>query len=308
MGGGINPRPFFGPSAGDCNAPGYVPPAPCNQIRPFNPESVTTYEIGFKTDLFDRRLRINGAAFHNDFKDIILTLSACPSVPCIQPRNVGAAGVNGFELEMSAYPVDGFSLDGSLSYIDFQYKKASVVSAGLTGNETTPFTPKWTWSLGAQYDYHMDNDSTLGFRLDGDYRSHIYSETFNTKWSKIPGQFLANGRVYYKSPGDDWELSVEVRNIFDKYYFVTKEDVTTSLGEVLGQPGMPRTWLATIRRNFGGPRNPPPPPPVAAPAPAAAPQEPVPTYKQCLDGSVVKMETACPAPPAQPVAPQGERG
>jgi hypothetical protein len=41
------------------------------------------------------------------------------------------------------------------------------------------------------------------------------------------------------------------------------------------------------------------------------PAAPVPTYKQCLDGSVVAMETACPAPPAPPppaVAPQGERG
>jgi iron complex outermembrane receptor protein len=311
MGGGINPRPFFGPSAGDCNAPGYVAPAPCNQIRPFNPETVTTYEIGFKSDLFDRRLRINAAAFHNAFKDIILTLSACPSVPCIQPRNVGKAGVNGFELEMSAYPVDGLSFDGSLSYIDFKYNKASVAAAGLTGNETTPFTPKWTWSLGMQYDYHTSADSVLGFRLDGDYRSTIYSETFNTQWSRMPGRFLGNGRVYYKSPGDDWEFSVEVKNVFNKYYFVTKSDITTSLGEVTGQPGMPRTWLATIRRNFSAPRAAPPPPaslPEAAPAPAPAPQTPVPTYKQCLDGSVVPMEMNCPAPPAPAIAPQGERG
>jgi iron complex outermembrane receptor protein len=61
---------------------------------------------------------------------------------------------------------------------------------------------------------------------------------------------LANARVYYKSPGDDWEFSVEVKNVLNKYYFTSKEDVTTSLGEVLGAPGMPRTWLATVRRNF----------------------------------------------------------
>jgi len=34
----------------------------------------------------------------------------------------------------------------------------------------------------------------------------------------------------------------------------------------------------------------------------------VPTYKQCLDGSVIPMEQACPLPPAPAVAPQGERG
>jgi iron complex outermembrane receptor protein len=308
MGGGVNPRPFFGPSAGECDAPGYVAPAPCNQIKSFNPETVTTYEIGFKSDFFDRRLRINAAAFYNKFNDIILTLSACPSVPCIQPRNVGKAKVKGFEVETSIYPVDGLSFDGSLSYIDFNYNDASVAPAGLKGTEITPFTPKWSWSVGAQYDFRMNNDSVLGFRVDGDYRSTIYSEVFNTKWSREPGRFLANGRVYYKSPGDDWEFSVEVRNIFDKYYFNTREDVTTSLGAVLGSPGMPRTWLATVRRNFGAPKAPPPPPaplPVAAPP---APAAPVPTYKQCLDGSVIPMEQACPVPPAPAVAPQGERG
>jgi hypothetical protein len=103
-----------------------------------------------------------------------------------------------------------------------------------------------------------------------------------------------------------------VKNIFNKYYFVTKEDVTTSLGAVLGQPGMPRTWLLSLRRNFGAPPPPPPPPapaPVAAPPPPPPPPPaPVPTYKQCLDNSVVPIDQACPAPPPPAVAPQGERG
>src|SRR5690606_18351729 len=120
-GGGVNPRPFFGPSAGECDAPGYVAPDPCNQLRAFDPETITTYEIGFKSDLLDRRLRLNAAAFFNKYEDIILQLSACPSIPCQQPRNVGTAEVKGFELELSAYPVDGLTLDASMSYIDFEY-------------------------------------------------------------------------------------------------------------------------------------------------------------------------------------------
>ena len=248
MGGGVNPRPFYGPSAGDCDAPGYVAPNACNEIKPFNPETVTTYEVGFKADLLDRKLRLNGAFFYNKFNDIILTLSACPAIPCLQPNNVGKADVKGFELETTIRPTEGLSFDGSLSYIDFQYKDTGTSGVPLTA--VSPFTPEWTYSIGAQYDYTMANESTLGIRLDGDYRSKIYSEAFNTTWGEVDGRFLANGRIYYRSPEDSWELSVEVKNIFDKYYFVTKEDVTTSLGEVLGQPGMPRTWLATVRRNF----------------------------------------------------------
>jgi iron complex outermembrane receptor protein len=84
-GGGVNPRPFFGPATGECPAFSYnpdgtvIPAPPCNQIKPFNPETLTTYEVGFKSDFWDRRVRVNGAAFYNDYADIIFALSACPS-------------------------------------------------------------------------------------------------------------------------------------------------------------------------------------------------------------------------------------
>lgn len=249
-GGGVNPRPFFGPSAGDCNAPGYVAPNPCNQLRSFNPETITTYEAGFKFDLLDRALRINTAAFYNDYQNIILTLPACPSSPCLQPRNVGTAKVKGFELEMNAYPTDGLSFDASLSYIDFKYDTASVVAAGLTGSEVTPYTPEWTWSIGAQYDYELESGAELSFRVDSNYRSAIYTDTFNTSWSRMPSLFLANGRVAFTNAGDEWTIAARVDNIFDKYYFSSVSDVTRSLGLVTGVPGLPRTWSLSVERRF----------------------------------------------------------
>ena len=247
-GGGVNPRPFFGPSAGDCDAPGYTAPDACNQLKAFDPETITTYEAGFKADLLDRRLRLNGAAFFNKYNDIILTLSACPSIPCLQPNNVGAADVKGFELEFSAYPVDGLSLDGGLSYIDFEF--TDVGTSGLVGTEVTPYTPEWSWSFGVQYDYRLASDGLLSARFDGSYQSEIYTESFNTSWSRIDGYFLGNARLSYTTPDEDWKIALEVQNLFNEYYFNTVSDVTTSLGLVSGDPGMPRTWLASVSRKF----------------------------------------------------------
>lgn len=247
-GGGVNPRPFFGPSAGDCNAPGYVAPAPCNQLKAFNPETLTTYEIGFKSDLFDRRLRLNGAAFFNKYNDIILTLSACPSVPCLQPNNVGKADVKGFELEMSAFPVDGLSIDGSLSYIDFKYTE--VGASGLTGTEVTPYTPEWTYSFGVQYDHELSGGDKIGVRFDGSYQSDTFTEATNSEASRVEGVFLGNARLSYTTADDDWRVSLEVQNLFDKYYFLSKSDVTASLGLISGVPALPRTWALTVKRNF----------------------------------------------------------
>ncbi len=247
-GGGVNPRPFYGPSSGSCDAPGYVAPAPCDQVKAFNPETITTYEVGFKTDFFDRRLRLNGAAFFNKYNDIILTLSACPSVPCLQPRNVGKADVKGFELEMQAYPVDGLSVDGSLSYIDFKYKDTGT--SGIPLWATTPYTPEWTYSFGIQYDYEMSGGSTITARFDGSYQSEIFTESTNSAASRIDSTFLGNGRLSYTTADKDWRVSLEVQNLFNKYYFTSVSDVTASLGVITGVPGMPRTWAVTIKRNF----------------------------------------------------------
>ncbi|WP_286773197.1 TonB-dependent receptor, partial [Sphingomonas sp. 66-10] len=70
-GGGVNPRP-------------YVP----DQIVAFAPETLTAYEAGFKSDLFGRRLRANGAIFYNDYKDIQINRYVCPesaSRTCSEP-------------------------------------------------------------------------------------------------------------------------------------------------------------------------------------------------------------------------------
>jgi len=246
-GGGVNPRPFFGPSAGSCTAAGYVAPAPCNQLGSFNPETLITYELGFKSDFFDRRVRLNGAVFLNNYDNIILTLSACPSVPCLKPTNVGKADVKGFELETTIRPADGVTLDGSLSYIDFKYK--SVGSSGIPITAVTPYTPEWTYSFGAQYDHQIE-PGTIGLRVDGSYQSDVFTESSNSSWSRVKGYFLANGRLMFTTKDDDWRVSLEVQNIFNKYYFMTVSDVTASLGVVTGVPGTLRTWAVTVKRNF----------------------------------------------------------
>lgn len=247
-GGGVNPRPFFGPSAGECDAVGYVAPAPCNQLKPFRPESMTTYELGFKADLLDRKVRLNGAVFLNKYKDIILTLTACPSIPCLQPRNVGKADVKGFELEAVLHPAKGLRFDGSLSYLDFEYK--STGTSGVPLSAITPFTPKWNYSFGAQYDHELGSGDTVSARFDGSYRGSIYTEAFNTAFSRTPSYFLGNAKLWYRNKENAWQVTLEVNNLFDRYYYISKSDVSTSLGAVTALPGLPRTWAVTVKKDF----------------------------------------------------------
>ncbi|HWU02703.1 MAG TPA: TonB-dependent receptor [Novosphingobium sp.] len=256
--GGVNPRPFFGPSS------------PYNQIKTFNPETLTAYELGIKTDLFDRRLRFNLSAFYNDYKNIILSLSACPISPCLMPANVGAAHVKGFEIETQARPIPGLTLDGSLSYLDFKYTSFNIDTASLGGlnlNMVTPYTPKWKWSFGVQYDIHEVLGGTVMTRFDGQYQSHVYTEAINVDnvpvaavsgplatyyaSNRIDGYFLGNARISWKQDKSaPLMVSLEVQNLFNKYYFTSLYEQYASPGTVSGAPGLPRTWSVTVKKEF----------------------------------------------------------
>jgi iron complex outermembrane receptor protein len=253
-GGGVNPRPFFatGAPGGPCNTATISPgaPLPCNQALPFSPETLTTYELGFKADLADRRVRLNGAFFYNDYADVILTLTACPDprLPCLLPSNIGEAEVKGVELEAAFYPVEGLSIDASGSYLDFDYTDTGTPpSVPITA--VTPYTPKWTGSIGIQYDYEMDAGTVSG-RLDGSYQSDLYTDALNTPESKVEDRFLTNFRLWYTTSDENWQVALEVQNLFDKYYFHSVSDITRSLRVLTAQPGLPRTWAVTVKRNF----------------------------------------------------------
>ncbi|WP_311267897.1 TonB-dependent receptor [Sphingobium sp. WCS2017Hpa-17] len=258
--GGVNPRPFY-PS----------------QVRPFSPETITAYEAGFKSDLFNRMLRFNVSAFFNDYKNIILTVFNCPTdagtegTPCLQPTNVGSADVKGIEFETMFRPTSRLSFDGSLSYLDFKYTSLGSANTGVTMDMVPPFTPKWKWNAGAQYDVPDVLGGELSFRLDGSYQSHIYVDAINTDattvsttdagagggplptlvaTSRIDGYFLANGRVTWRSGDDGWSASLEVRNLTDKYYFTSMNTNFSSVGVLSGAPGLPRTWAVTLKKQF----------------------------------------------------------
>jgi len=243
-GGGVNPRPFF-----------------ITQRLPFQPETLTTYEAGFKSDLLDRRLRVNGAVFLNKYEDIQLGKQVCPesapfpAQPCLRPDNIGAADVKGAELEISFYPVDGITIDASASVLDFEYTSARdpatgfLVNTGINADNITPYTPETSYSVGAQYDMPIDS-GTVSFRIDGAYQGKLYTNAENTNFAKIDGRFLTNARIAYNRD-DTWKLALEVQNLFDKYYFMTKSDVSTGqLGVVTGVPGLPRTWQVSVERKF----------------------------------------------------------
>lgn len=235
-GGGTNPRPFF-----------------ASQAIPFAPEVLTNYEVGLKTDLFDRRLRFNADAFYGKLKNAQIGTSICPdgSTPCAALINGGNAREWGVEADFLARPIDGLSIDGSASYLNFKYTK---LAPGTTISLDEPFagSPKWKWTLGAQYQWEVPGFGSITPRVDATYQDKIYSGfTYNNVPQFIDAYTLVNARLTWQNEDKDLSVSLEGTNLFDKYYYVTLFDLRAAgAGLDKAQPGRPREWAVTVKKTF----------------------------------------------------------
>jgi len=239
-GGGVNPRPFFP-----------------DQLKTFNSEELTSYELGWKSTLLDNTLRLNVAAFFTQYDNIQLVLKQCENPfapggigpPCLKPANVGDAEITGIEAEASWYLSDNFLVDFSGSTLSFDYQNVDPAT-GITLDMITPYTPENKWAIGAQYTIPTSNGEVM-FRIDGSYMDDVYVDPLNRDaLNRIDGYTLVNAVIRWDSPNDDWRIEAQWLNLTDEVYYIDGYDVNDSQGTVLMQPGLPSMFNLSFQRNF----------------------------------------------------------
>jgi iron complex outermembrane receptor protein len=236
--GGNNARPFF-PS----------------QLNAFRPETLDSYEIGFKSTL-GGNARLNGAIFWNEYQEIQLPTTVCTwaplgqQTPCASQNNVGDAEVWGVELEAEWHPTDAFTIDASLSHLNFEYQSIVPGATAVTLDMITPYTPENKASLGIQYGFMLPGGGTFTPRLDVSYQDQVFANAVNAPTNFIDAYTVSNARLTWRSAGEAWETALEVTNLTDEYYYVTLFDLWTSTGYIHGQPSRPREAAITFKRTF----------------------------------------------------------
>jgi len=241
-GGGISPRPYFP-----------------EQILSFGPETLDAYEVGFKSRWFGRTLQLNGAFFYNDYQDYQASPRQCVDehgqiLPppfgedglCGQYLNVADAKVRGAELELELYPIDGLSIDAAFSYLDFEFREPFIETNSVIAGASAPGIGKNKWSFGAQYEIYLGNGGTLTPRVDVSYMPGYCGDLACSELSRNDSYELVNARVTYRSPDDEWNVALEVTNVTDELYYLNKLNTVYASS----QPGLPRQWAVTVRRNF----------------------------------------------------------
>jgi iron complex outermembrane receptor protein len=233
---------------------GGVNPTPtvASQVIPFGPETLTSYEVGLRTEWFDRRLRINPTYYFNDYQG--LQRSAAVTNPLGEPfsaiTNVGKVHIQGLELEGAVSVFKGFDIDFSGSYLD--YKTVSLGGAtGINPDIRPPLVPGWDGHVGAEYTFFdAFNHGSVSARFDYHFQSYIFFDQLGSLDTREGGYGLLNGALTWNSQDRTWQIKLDGKNLTNKYYysFETNYDVTHGVSD--GVVGRPREYLISVRRNF----------------------------------------------------------
>ena len=225
------------------------------QTEPFQPEKLKTLEFGAKTDLFERRVRLNGAIFFSHYlnQQTFAQQLDASGANWFREVNAGKARIWGLEAELLAEPIPGLRIEASGGYLNYDLydNQGNVLlfEGDNCGGERcySPRTPKYNGALGVQYSFA----STMGSftpRLDVQNTSKIYFTTNNQ--GVQDAVTLLNGRVTWATPSEQWEVALYGDNLTDEGYFNGKLNLVGFFGREQGNPGAPRTWGISFKRTF----------------------------------------------------------
>ncbi len=234
-GGGFDPR-GVGTAAPDLNGNG-ITGAGGDQddiynFLSFDPEGVTSYEIGYKASLFDRALTFALAGFHADYTDVQIPGSTGAIVGGVQTfigitTNAGKARINGVEFEGNLVARDAFGngdalgLQWAVGYIDAKYTRF-IDARGIDVANRRAFqnTPEWTVSETLSYNTPVGSGSlnastTLAFRAK--------SQQFEIRTPGLDqGAYaLLDASLVWSSDGDRFTAGIHGRNLTNRRYIVS---------------------------------------------------------------------------------------
>jgi iron complex outermembrane receptor protein len=270
-GGGFDPR-ANSPQAGDSDGDGDIDAADIFEFFLFEPETVDSYEIGYKASLWDRRVRLAIAGFYADYKNVQVpgsvgcVVSGIPTF-CGVTTNAGAATFKGIEAELFANLArmdDGSRVNftGSLGYLDAQYDEfITTIPAGFADNGTTDQTkparpvdvadfrriqntPKWT--LSGTFDYSTPiggGELTAGTTLS--YRSKTFQFETPSPFLDQPGYALWDASLVWSSEGERFTVGLHAKNITDKQY-ITSGYQFLNVNAVTGAPILSATRTSPV--------------------------------------------------------------
>jgi outer membrane receptor protein involved in Fe transport len=233
------------------------------QLTPVTQESVLAYEVGAKSELFDRTLQLNLSLFHYDYTDkqelgrVLDVLGVYGALQTL--LNIPKSREDGAEFSAVWRPVKGLTLNGAATWLDSKvtsdFLDYGPYPLGLNDKinfkgEAFPYTPKWSLQYGARYDWNVSSDYTAFVAVDGSYQTKSSAEFGSGEAVadgapplEIKAYGLLNLAVGIAPVNGRWRVEVWAKNVTDTYYWTSVNYISDTVARLAG---MPATYGVTV--------------------------------------------------------------
>ncbi len=213
-----------------------------------DPEEADTYEVGLKSELFDRRLRLNMALFSTDYTGIQVVSAPTFTLGAPWFFNAGDARIRGAEIEMDASVTPNLVLNGAFGYLDAEYRSLDniALAGGITLDHKLVNVPEESASLGGTYTFDLEGGSRFLLHADVTHKGEMDRDLTNTPELMEDGFTMTNLSLTYEAADSDWSLVLGGENITDERFIVTGNN-NLALGVVTATYNRPRTWYLTVK-------------------------------------------------------------
>ena len=231
------------------------------QLVPFDQETITAFEVGFKTDFPEQALRLNGAAFYYDRKDVQANgIDTSGIVNIARMTNIGDVDAYGMELETVWSPTSQLTIQGGASWLETEIVNSDKATSNIFGTSAAESfvgariqnQPELSANFIARLEDNLGDNFVGGAQIEVSYRGEqdqkLIVNPLEGAIMTEEAYSLVNFRVDLSPNSDDWSFTAYVTNLFDEEYR-TNAGATGPAGvfEIYGEP---QIWGVTLDYRF----------------------------------------------------------
>jgi iron complex outermembrane receptor protein len=229
-----------------------------------DPETVDSWELGAKTQFWDRRVTLNTALYWIEVDNYQAAISEQIGTTSSFVRyisNIPGVRSRGVEVDLTVAPTGWLSFTASAAYTDAEYKEYPNAQVAPENRNVSQVQDLSGVQLAnaPKFVYHLSADLTqpvtlitpydeVYFRFDFNHRSSNDTSSSNSIYTLIPGYGLANARIGVRFDDGRFDLSAWATNLFDVEYYTALG--ASNVGLISGNVGDPQTFGATFRARF----------------------------------------------------------
>ncbi|OYX58141.1 MAG: TonB-dependent receptor [Brevundimonas subvibrioides] len=224
-------------------------------VNGYQPETVTTYELGLKGTAFDRRMSFASAAFYSDFQDQQITTQQVATLPAVGIAsvvdNAGASTIYGFEFEGRAFITDSITSNVSVGYLKNEFDRFITRVTGapvdISNLREPQNSPEWSAFWGVTWTGDVAGGE-LNITPSISYRSDYHLFDAPDPILDQDAYTLVDLAAIWTAPNGHYQVALTGRNLTDEEYKVGGYNFAgaTFNNSISAFYGPPRTFSASV--------------------------------------------------------------